>query len=1053
MSKSVASSIAGDRHLSNSCSDHRKVNVQSPGPMAGILMSTHHAENSVDQLSSQKATSPYHYSSHKDDIVSVSDARTLQRGTFADMNANTVSNADTLGIDRGPTNQQLLSQDISRTPDTRVAGMAHTGIPGKSNGTNGRLAYWNARERASAQMSKHLEGRSAHKRRIQDARTTAKPHKPLVNSRLFSSVYSSDPTHSHYEKAMRRSAHHVVAATTLFDSVSSGALAILADIARLYLMRLGEACKARADLANRTEPNIYDLLDSDSLDLSVDLDALQEWVDDWKTDVGEVVNGATSKTRDSIVSATNNGLCSMAGVNNGAVGHDDMDTLTNGLDLHNLMFDWPNMVDNIDGIIPAHLPPLVPLSDHSDTELPEHRKDETADIGASLTPPTTESHTTDNNRPPLPDADGTPVAASTPNGNTSYTDGMMSPESDNEETPESVAAHMLHLASSSLSRLNPQIGSNKALSAFFQPSSKLDPTCNLNDIIPSFEVPDSGFVSASEVIQNHLSHIEKLEPGSPMFLINDSAQRDALGDSEVPWRQARDRLYSDMYDAIAAQAVEEMNNAPVPMRRRRISNAFEDKDSDADDDEEAMREHKKESLVEQRASGDRERTIENANHDDEHVHESDVDISIDADVMDIDMDMGMDIDIDLGVDAVNGFSEARASQNDGYSAEKQTTFAPKEDDEDEYLEPVALPISNGLRGSGVSHWSNEWFSAAMAKRLSTITAQDITPCDSLFLSNPSTNQRNVVDEVARAFVDSEGGGHLHETTPIEGFGPSANTYTVPTASGSALRWVLHHIMQTKGVKTVDSLYTGRSSLAGGVSGDGVSQYVTRMCSLIRGSAEEEAELVVSGAIRRANDRIGTQWADRKINPGVGDLMEQLVSGAEKRIPWAQERFDIHVLESHIAGRPPQPAVVKPEPVVNALVAPTTPSIAPATSPSATPVSEHGGGDNNNGPGEKFAEDPLEKEKQQLSSQEQPQQRITEAQQEGNGDQDLQQPGPKEEPYADAQDLDQPDVEEGPLPAFQEQGEQQYPAHSEQLQSSSEVEQEQKPSEQRQSSLL
>ncbi|KAJ2614393.1 hypothetical protein H4S08_001716 [Coemansia sp. RSA 1365] len=1050
MSESVASSIAGDRHLSSSCSDRRKVSVQSPGPMAGIIMSTHHTENSVDQLSVQKAASSYHYSSHKDDIVSVSDARTSQRDSFADMNANTVSNADTLEIDRGSTNQQPLSQDTCRAPDTRVAGVAHTSIPGKTNGTNGRLAYWNARERASAQISKHLEGRSANKRRIQDARTTAKPHKPLVNSRLFSSVYSSDPTHSHYEKAMRRSAHHVVAATTLFDSVTSGALAILADIARMYLMRLGEACKARADLANRTEPNIYDLLDSDTSDLSVDLDLLREWVDDWNTDVGEVVNGATSKTRGSIVSTSNNGICNVADVDNGAAGHDDMDTLTNELDLHNLMFDWPNVVDDIDGIIPAHLPPLVSLSDHSDTELPERRKDETVDIGASLTPPITESHTTDNNRPPLLDADGTPVVASTPNGNTTYTDGMMSPESDNEETPESVAAHMLHLASSSLSRLNPQIGSNKALSAFFQPSSKLDPTCNLNDIIPSFEVPDSGFVSASEVIQNHLSHIEKLEPGSPMFLINDSTQRDALGDSEVPWREARDRLYPGIYDAIAAQAVEEMNNAPMPMRRRRASNALDDSDSD---DEEAMREQKEESLVEQRASGDGERIIEDENHDDEHVHESDVDISIDADVMDIDMDMGMDIDIDLGVDAVNGISETRASQNDRYSAEEQTTSAPKEDDAVEDLEPVALPISNGLRGSGVPHWSNEWFSAAMAKRLSTITAQDITPCDSLFLSNPSTNQRNVVDEVACAFVDSEGGGHLHETTPIEGFGPSANTYTVPTASGSALRWVLHHIMQTKGVKTVDSLYTGRSSLAGGVSGDGVSQYVTRMCSLIRGSAEEEAELVVSGAIRRANDRTGTQWADRKINPGVGDLMEQLVSGAEKRIPWAQERFDIHVLESQIAGRPPQPAVVKPEPTVNILAAPTTPSIVPATSPSATPASEHGDGDNNNGPGEKFAEDPLEKEKQQqLSPQEQPQQLTTEAQQEGNEDQDLQQSSPKEEPHTDAQDLHQPNVEEVPLLDFQEQGEQQYPAHLEQLQSKSEVGQEQEPSEQRQSSL-
>ncbi|KAJ2077730.1 hypothetical protein H4R24_004955 [Coemansia sp. RSA 988] len=1048
MNKSVASSIAGNRHLSSSCADRRKVNVQSPGLMAGIIMSTHHAEDSIDQLSSQTAASPYHYTSHKDDAVSVSDNATKRRGSFADVSAN----ADSLVIDKGPKNQRMLSQDTSRAPDTRATATAYIGmpgIPGKTNGTNGRLAYWNARERASAQMSKHFEGRSAHKRRIQDARTAAKPHKPLVNSRLFSSVYSSDPTHSHYEKGMRRSAHHIVAATTLFDSVTSGALAILADIARLYMMRVGEACKARADLANRTEPNIFDLLDADSSDLGVDLDALRVWVDDWKADVGEVVQGATCKTRGSIVAAFNNEISNMAEVHNGEARHSDMDILTSGLNLHSLMLDGPNLVDDIDGIIPAHLPPLVPLSDSSDTELPEHRKDETTDSGASLTPPATESLTTDKDVPALLEADSAPVAASTPNDNTTYTDGMMSPESDNEETPESVAAHMLHLASSSLSRLNPQIGSNKALSAFFQPSSKLDPTCNLNDIIPSFEVPDSGFVSASEVIQNHLSHIEKLKPGSPMFLIDDSAQRDALGDSEVPWRQARDHLYSDIYDAIASKAVEEMDSAPLPMRRCR--NTLDDKDSDEDDnDEEAMREQKDASPSEQNTFGDREQELDRAHGDDENVHESDVDINIDADVMDIDIDMGMDMDIDLGTDAVNGFPEARASQNDRFIAEEQTTFAPDKDEKDEELEPVALPISNGLRGSGVPHWSNEWFSTAMTKRLSTITAQDITPCDSLFLSSPTVNHRNVVDEVARAFVDSEGGGHLHETTPIEGFGPSANTYTVPTASGSALRWVLHHIMQTRGVKTVDSLYTGRSSLAGGVSGDGVSQYVSRMCSLIRGSAEEEAELVVSGAIRRANDRTETQWADRKINPGVGDLMEQLVSGAEKRIPWAQERLDIHVLESQIAGRPPQPAVVKSEPGANSLVVPTTPSVAAGTSPSATPVSEHG--DNNEAPGDKFSDHPLEEENQRPSSREQSKQPNIEGQQEENGDRDPWQPSPKEETHEDAQNLHQPNVEEVPLLALQDDREQQDSTHLEETQSSPGAKQQQDPPEQRRSSF-
>ncbi|KAJ2636831.1 hypothetical protein IW137_003917, partial [Coemansia sp. RSA 1287] len=200
---------------------------------------------------------------------------------------------------------------------------------------------------------------------------------------------------------------------------------------------------------------------------------------------------------------------------------------------------------------------------------------------------------------------------------------------------------------------------------------------------------------------------------------------------------------------------------------------------------------------------------------------------------------------------------------------------------------------------------------------------DILPCDSLFMSSPTAGQRHVVDEVARAFVDSEGGGHMHETTPLEGFGPPANIFKVPSASGSALRWTLHHIMQTRGLNTVDSLYAGRASLAGGITGDGIDQYATRVCSLIKGSAEEEAALVVNGA--RADP--SHLWTDRRLHPGPAMLVEQLVAGVVKRIPWAQERMDMHVLEARVVGREPQPAVTKQ--VVLTSMLPPTPFVAPS----------------------------------------------------------------------------------------------------------------------------
>ncbi|KAJ1669650.1 hypothetical protein GGF38_002094, partial [Coemansia sp. RSA 25] len=216
----------------------------------------------------------------------------------------------------------------------------------------------------------------------------------------------------------------------------------------------------------------------------------------------------------------------------------------------------------------------------------------------------------------------------------------------------------------------------------------------------------------------------------------------------------------------------------------------------------------------------------------------------------------------------------------------------------------------GLRGSGKDHWALEWLTPAMKSRLCKLTADDVTPCDSLFLDNPWVNERNTIDDIARAFVDSEGGGHLHEATPLEGVGPHG--HSAPNGSGSALRWTLHHLMQAKGANAAESLYTGRSSLAGGISGDGVTQYLSHMFSLIRPSAEEEAEQVVSGALRlpKDKDKDKDKGASAKAVPEQDKLMEQLIAGAEKRVPWSQNKLDIHSIESMIVNRAPQKAEVQ-----------------------------------------------------------------------------------------------------------------------------------------------
>ncbi|KAJ2784782.1 hypothetical protein H4R18_000909 [Coemansia javaensis] len=952
MGGGVASGTAPDGISPSAFSGRGGFDVQSrPGHMAGFVMHGRRTQEGVDQLPPHTEASPCHYASRKGSGGDAAGGMGAPDSSYTDVETDAPTvRLDAVGADR------RAGADRERA---RLPGANGTAAAGRPGDTHGALE---AQARDGGRLPRPLERLAAYQSRAHGARTAAKAPKPLAGPRIYGGAYGAAPTHSHYEKAMRRSAHRLVSATTLFDTITGDALATLADLARMYLVRVGEACKARADLAGRAEPSAYDVVGGGDAGPCVDLRSLRPWLDDWRDDVVEPAPARAPRLESRGI-----GVGPGIGVlGDGDDGDDDVDAIINGIGLGCLLLD--GAASEFDGPIPPHLPQTAGLVDHLAAEPPAAPKGGT---GASLTPPSPESLPVGADEAEARSAAAAPAAeaADAADASAGYPAEPGSPRSDGEDdTPENMTAHVLHLVSASLAALNPSMAAGSPLHAFFRPASKADPTCDVDGVIPEFEIPDAAFVPAPDYIQSQLARADKPAPGRPLFLAGDSSQRDVLGDIEEQWRQARRRLYPDIFDDAAERAADEMDNAPLPVRRRRISNASE-------------KEAQQAAAVAAAAAAAAAASAAAA------VPGADGEKGKGADEMDMDMemDMGDDVmDIDLGLDLMGGHTDHLAEHGDqevaphemhdaseqrtaptgerhgmlaGEQREATTTLVegqhsaraaderhagpikelepePESELESE-PEPIALPVSSGLRGTGQPHWSNEWFSAAMRKRLSHITAQDIVPCDSLFLSGASSGHRHIIDDIARAFVDSEGGGHLHETTPLEGFGPSANTYSVPSASGSALRWTLHHLMQARGVKMVDSLYTGRSSLAGGVAGDGISQYVNRMCSLVKGSVEEEADLVVSGAVWAAGDAGRGQWADRKINPTQRDLMEQLIAGAEKRIPWAQEKLDIHVLESRIAGRLPQPAAPKLVLSASASATPATPSAAPVPSPPPT----------------------------------------------------------------------------------------------------------------------
>ncbi|KAJ2758572.1 hypothetical protein H4S06_002638 [Coemansia sp. BCRC 34490] len=946
--------------------------------MAGIVMNGQQPDKGIGGLPSQVSMSPYHYGAYKPPAGLKPEKKQPLRDGM-EMGVHTPDASSDL---EGRAKQQNARSEPPASGDADTLISRTQPAAEDKNKTNGNGTTTTGYRRGPTAGLPRLSERLLHSYRSRTKRQLATKLNPLVDPRMYSNTQTPSSRRSHHEELMRRSMHSLVSATTRYDRVTSKSLSMLADIAGLYLMRIGEACRAHTDFANRIEPNLFDVMDCTSHELGIDWTSTMAWVSEWKGELGKPTSATRNKVNGNSLPPSGNPtqhdridddsaltgetwvetqptdsmlsqrLLSMdidarhqrqhPGAHSDPEGastvyttdgcSDDIEAMIDSLDLNCFLHGYMGISDDIKGAIPSHLPPLVPveisedkaglsvvnetlvqIGSHGETDGKPGRKNGLDDTEVKITSEAEDTHSsvsTHDDPLPGPDEDV---------------------EDDAEETPESVIAQIIHLTTSSLSALPPSVKADKALYGFFRPASKFDPSCAPEEIMPDFEIPDIALMPSSERIKSELSQTDSIQPGKPMFLVGDGAQHDVIGDAEEMWRQARYGLYQDIYDDAAYKALEEMNNAPEILRRRAV------------DDEKEIKEEE-EKAKKERAQEEHNEIDFAANHNND-VPGSDV--SIDDDFVDIDMgmdvDMDMDMDMDLDIDgnlpeeksfqlpstvniAGNSIIADNLDNNNSHMA-KEAALAPEtvsahvsEDSEpgvdgfeQEEGEPeiIPVPISSGLRGSGKPNWSNEWFTENMRRRLSRITAQDIVPCDSLFLSNPWASHRGVVDEVARAFVDSEGGGHLHETTPLEGFGPPANTYKVPHSTGSALKWTLHHIMQTKGTSTVDSLYTGRSSLAGGVSGDGVTQYVDRMCSLIKASAEEEAEMVVSGSFRTTKDKDEYAWADRNVRPGQIDLMEQLLSGADKRIPWAQNRLDIHILESDIADREPQPAQTKP----------------------------------------------------------------------------------------------------------------------------------------------
>ncbi|KAJ2734133.1 hypothetical protein IW152_002575 [Coemansia sp. BCRC 34962] len=947
MSGVSAFEFADSSALTGRGANHKPLSSLGLESMAGIVMNAQQSEDGVEQLSSRTAASPYPYTKHADSNgygLPSYERLQAQSSTYDNNNGARASGSAGDKTSHARSNSQRVDVAVAEATSVRyVGGEAATA---KINGIRDNTAQAYMPERILRGSSVRPNGQLLAHEGSRAVRST----NTLLDRRAHSTgcaTHTKGTVESHHEEAMRRSVHRLISATTRFDSVTGGALSLMADIARLYLMRIGEASRARADLANRTEPNFYDVCDASTIDLGLDWSLLHAWVEDWKADVGislpnaicyqtdsqmldvpsssekrrsdadDYEHLASQKRSNSWDGRTQNtaisddpllprrmsdgdqlnsptiGSCNGATLNITpgyyADAGSDVDVMLSGLDLGCLLLDD---IDMVDVIVPSHLPPLVSMLEPGDGE--RMSGDLTASASGELSPTRAETKDT-----PATRTQDVPVPASINGGE------LMGTEADADDGgPESEQARLLQITTSSLSVLPPFIVKDKPLYGFYRPETKFDASCAPDDALPAFEVPEEAFVTAVENIAQHLALVDKIKPGHPMFLQGNATRRNVLGDLEEQWRQARYSQHQNISDEVADLAIQEMDESPMLMRPQRLDYSEDTLALDS-----SIAAHKADDYHVPAVSISHDNEIEG---EVEHVEVPCTDMTIADDVLDMDMDVDIDLDI------LNSLPETRLDGSDFGDplfdsnldlqdfSEPTMPIAEETPEPPAPLEPVDLPISSGLRGSGKDHWAQEWFTPAMGNRLCQLTAEDVTPCDSLFLSNPWINNRNSIDDIARAFVDSEGGGHLHEKTPLEGAGPHG--HSAPNGSGSALRWMLHHLMQAKGANAAESLYTGRSSLAGGVSGDGVTQYLGRMFSLIRASAEEEAEQVVSGALRLSKDKD----ANAKAAPEQDKLTEQLIAGVEKRVPWSQNKLDIHMIESKIVNREPQKAEIAPQ---------------------------------------------------------------------------------------------------------------------------------------------
>ncbi|KAJ2225629.1 hypothetical protein IWW45_007792, partial [Coemansia sp. RSA 485] len=429
---------------------------------------------------------------------------------------------------------------------------------------------------------------------------------PLINAQIYGKGdRSNGPIAAYHEQQMRRSMHRLVSATTRFDKVTTGALSFLSDIARLYLQRIGEACRARTDLAGRTEPNLCDMLESTTFDLGMDWASIGAWVDEWKAEVGDViVQDATASTNapvytsllkesgkltsaasdpensDEQTQTRRNSLaigqvlptsvaardidkvltsmrrmsvdgtvepilgseatCNGSGdridveVDSEMFGDDGLDEMLDGLNLGCLLLDEADMADGTQAITMPHLPPLVVPTEDDEKEQDSNQEGTGADAGTTgIAGPAAAAA-------PGSTSENLSTVAKEMLGSGSTNDkNALDSEGDAEDSAESVMAQLLHLTTASLASLHPSIVSDKPLYAFFRPAAKFDATCAPDDILPDFDIPEIAYTPAPKHIEQLLSQKSHLEPGKPMFITNDTEDRDVIGDSEKMWRQAR----------------------------------------------------------------------------------------------------------------------------------------------------------------------------------------------------------------------------------------------------------------------------------------------------------------------------------------------------------------------------------------------------------------------------------------------------------------------------------------------------------------------------------